>query len=206
MKRFVAGAALLVLTMAIGAQSASAQIYAVPKGVGVTVAADAFAGIDPSDVYWLQGRVALGLPMIGFQASVTPEVLDAAETSIGLDAAYVLPLTAVPVSLQIQAGARYGIDSEALAVPAGVVVGFNVPSPALSVEPWVFPQVRYSRVDIAGTTFSDTDFGVTAGLSVGLPGGLGGHVALDYDNAGESFAASLGVHYRISVPGLGMAM
>ncbi|MGD2135473.1 MAG: hypothetical protein PVF27_04895 [Gemmatimonadales bacterium] len=204
MKRFVAGAALLVVALAIGAQTASAQNYAVPKGVGVTVAADAYAGIDPSDVYFLQARAALGLPMIAFQARFIPDVLDAGENSIGLDAAYGLPLTNVPVSLQLQAGVGYGLDSEAITVPAGVVVGFNVPSPMLSVEPWIFPQVRYVRVDVLGTTSSNTDFGVTAGLSVGLPGGIGGHVALDYDNAGESISASLGVHYRISVPGLGM--
>lgn len=206
MKRFIAGTALLVVGLAIGTSAASAQVWAVPKGVGVTVAGDFNARLSTGTPMYIDGRVALGLPMVGFQATVTPDVMDAAETTAGVDAA--VQLIPMPVSVRVQAGARYGTDSKTLMVPAGVVVGLNVPTPMLSVDPWIFPQVRYSHFDGGG---SNTDFGVTAGVNIGLPSGLGGHLAIDYDNAtadiGEfkdGLAVSLGVHYRISVPSLGV--
>jgi len=196
----------LVVGLAIGAGAAQAQVWAVPKGVGVTVAGDFNANLSTGTPTFIDGRIALGLPMVGFQATFTPNVMDAAENNVGVDAA--VQLIPMPVSVRVQAGARYGTDSKTLMVPAGVVIGLNVPSPMLSVDPFVFPQVRYTHFDGGG---SNTDFGVTAGLNIGLPSGLGGHIAVDYDNAtadiGEfkdGLTVAVGVHYRISVPSLGM--
>ena len=206
MKRLAVGTALMVVGLAIGASAAQAQVWAVPKGVGVTVAGDFNLSLADGSPNWIDGRIALGLPMVGFQATFTPNALDAVENNIGVDAA--VQLIPMPVSVRVQAGARYGTDSKTFMVPAGVVIGLNVPSPMLSVDPFIFPQVRYTHFDGGG---SNTDFGVTAGLNIGLPSGLGGHIAVDYDNAlkkvvdfKSAVTVAVGVHYRISVPSLGM--
>jgi hypothetical protein len=203
MKRFVGGlvlvaAALVIATPAV-AQLGGQPVYAIPKGTGVTVNADFGVGIDPGSYNTGAARVSLGLPMVAFQAGFEPEMLDAAENQIMGGAA--VTLMPMPVALRIQASVAYGLDSKNMVVPAGVVIGFNVPSPSLSVEPWVYPSVRISMPDVGDTEFG---FGGSAGVSIGLPGGLGGHVALDYakyPDVDAIITGGIGVHYAIRLPG-----
>jgi len=200
--------ALAALAAALVATPATAQltgqpVYAIPGGTGVSLNADVGVSIDPSGFNSFAGRASLGLPMIGLTAAFQPEVLDAVENSIMFGGAVtVLPLPTT--SIRLQANVGYGLDSEILRVPIGAVLDVRPPTPAISVNPWVFPSFRITRVSFLGTTETSTGVGVAAGLNVGLPGGLGGHVALDYDADSEVLVAGFGVHYKISVPGLGM--
>jgi hypothetical protein len=185
------------------AQLAGQPVYAIQKGTGVSLNADLGVNLDPGDFNTLAGRATLGLPMVSFTVGFEPEVLDGFENQIMLGGAVtVLPLPTT--SIRLQANVGYGLDSETWAVPIGVVLDVRPPTPALSVNPWVFPQFRITRVSAFGITDTQTGLGISAGLSLGLPGGLGGHVALDYDVESEVILGGIGVHYKISVPGLGM--
>lgn len=185
------------------AQLAGQPVYAIPGGTGLSVNADLGVSIDPSGFNTLAARATLGLPMVSLTAGIEPDILDAGENQIMVGGAVTL-LPLPTTSLRLQANVGYGLDSETLAVPIGVVVDVKPPTPALSVNPWVFPQFRIVRVSFLGTTETSTGVGVSAGVNLGLPGGLGGHVALDYDADAEAITAGIGVHYNISVPGLGM--
>lgn len=201
-KLSVAALALSLAATPAAAQLAGQPVYAIPKGTGVSINADFGISIDPGSFNTAAARVTLGMPMIRFQAGFEPNMLDAGESQLAVGAAF--SLMPMPVSLAIQAGLGYGMDSEAMTIPVGVVIGLNVPSVAMSVDPWIFPQIRHVRVDVLGTTASNTDFGLSAGVNVSLPAGIGGHLALDYDNASEAITAGIGLHYKIAVPGLGM--
>jgi hypothetical protein len=61
--------------------------------------------------------------------------------------------------------------------------------------------VRYRHNDATGD--SNTDWGGTAGRMGTLPGGLGAHAAIDYDHYSTATTIGIGVHYKLSVPGLG---
>ena len=208
-KRFgrvtLAAVGLVLLSTPGMAQLAGQPVYAIPKGTGVSLNLDAGTilsnGVDAFDFMTLAGRATLGLPMVSFTAAFEPEVLDAFENQLMAGAAVtVAPLPTAAVRLQANVG--YGLDSKTLVATPGVALTLSPPSPVLRVEPWIFPQFRVVVPDVGDT---EADFGISGGVNVGLPGGVGGHVALDYDNFSESITAGIGLHYRITVPGLGMA-
>jgi len=210
MKAIRLSAAILALGLVatpVAAQLAGQPAYAIPKGVGLGLNLDFGMQLDPSVTGGsnnLAARVTLGLPMIKFTAAFQPAVLDnetpGGESRVMAGAA--IQLMPMPVSVRLQANVGYGMDSKDIALNPGVVIGLNVPSPAISVEPWIMPAFRYRRNDAAGT--STSGFGVSAGVNLGLPGGIGGHVGLDYDADAEVFTGGLGLHYTLSIPGLGM--
>jgi hypothetical protein len=177
-------------------------------GVGVTLNADYGRLVAPSaatKTNYFGGRATLGLPMVAITVGAGSAKASGGSslTSFGGDAAVtVVKGPMVPVKVALQAGIGYASQSgvKYTHVPAGVAFTFNVKSPGASVEPWVAPRVDYLKV--AG--FSQTKFGGSAGLNVGLPTGLGFHVALDYLNisGGSPIMVGAGIHYAIKVPSL----
>ncbi|HEX9727615.1 MAG TPA: hypothetical protein VGA37_03805 [Gemmatimonadales bacterium] len=196
-----------VLTLGFVATSASAQIgglpvdYA-PAGTGVSIQADFGRGLNNNSgkVNSIGGMVTLGLPMFQISAGVSDVDLSGAkEISFGGNVLYPLPIGGgAPVSVALAAGA--GVLNSDIFVPAGVTLSLDVPSPALSITPWVSPQFRYIKFDAGG---NDSGFGVSGGIKVGMPMGLGFQAAFDYNQPSKSLVLGVGAHFKVSAPGMG---
>lgn len=216
-----AALALGLIAVPASAQVAGMPVNLAPRGTGVTVHGEYGRGLNDQSgkTNSVGGGVVLGLPT--FQVGAGASFFDfgdngAEEISFGAHAGYALPLPpATPVSLSIVAGV--GVTSfdvsatesaTTIFVPAGVTVGFDIPSPTLSVTPWVSPQFRYTRTGETSVSpsFSNSDFGVSGGLNITLPVGLGFSGLLDYDNASEAFLVGGGLYYAIQVPSLAPGM
>ncbi|MEX1051485.1 MAG: hypothetical protein WEC54_08020, partial [Gemmatimonadales bacterium] len=191
---------LAVAALAIGyavapaaAQLPNQPVYAIPKGVGLGLNADLGFGVDPSGSSGIAVRATLGLPMIKLTLGLAPDMMDnGGENTLMVGGAF--QLIPMPVSIRLQANAGRGLTSNNMNVAIGGVIGLNVPSPALSVEPWVFPSIRLSIPDVGE---SSSNIGVAAGVNIGLPGGIGGHAALDVTRVGDAnvIGAGVGLHY-----------
>lgn len=216
----------VVLALGLVASPAAAQllndpVYVSPNGgTGLTLAGDVGYGMNNASGKnsSFNGRVTLGLPM--FQVTVgagmfhqkavgaAPSVNTA--NFMGQAALKVLGSTPMmPVNVAIFAGAGYASKSgvKSTTVPAGVAIGLKFPSPGVSVEPWVAPRINYAHVSAGGVSANQTKFGISGGLNIDLPVGFGFQAAADYLNisGGSPILISGGLHYKFSVPGLGMA-
>lgn len=110
-----------------------------------------------------------------------------------------------------------------IVVPIALGISLNIPTPGFGLEPWVAPRVQFTRegeltgpLGVISPSNSDIEFGVSGGISAGLPMGLGFHIAVDFlsDSAdprnvanGElgslsQLTVGVGVQYTFSVPGL----
>jgi hypothetical protein len=187
--------------------------YFSPKqGTGLTLDADYGRGINAASGKnnYFGGRAVLGLPMVAITVgagSAKPSG-GTSVTSFGGDVAVtVVKGPMVPVSVSLQGGAAYSSVSgiKTLHAPIGAALAFDVKSPGASVEPWVAARADYVHVSGGLLSTSTTNVGGSAGLNVGLPTGLGFHVALDYLNVsgGSPFMAGAGVHYKFTIPGIG---
>lgn len=218
------------LTLGLFAAPASAQVAGMPVdyrpvGTGVTIHGGIGRGVNDSSLKYTSagGGVTIGLPSFQIGAAVSRFGLgdtELQEISFGGHAAFKLPLPpATPVSLSI--GAGVGVLSQdvgtlsrtSIFVPVGLTLAINVPSPTLDVTPWISPQFRYSRtgeftIPVLGTvpSVSNSDFGVSGGLSITLPMGFGFQGLFDYDNGSEAFTVGGGVHFTIAVPSLAPGM
>lgn len=221
-------AAALALGLAAG--TASAQVSGIPvnyapAATGVTVHAEYGRGLNDESgkINSIGGGVTLGLPMFQVGAALSYFGLkdtEPQEISFGGHAAYKLPLPpTTPVTLSVVAGLGYtsfDAGGNTLLVPAGVTLGIKVPSTSVDVMPWVSPQFRLTRVS-NGTSESESSFGASGGVSIGLPVGVGFDLMLDWnripENAFGSTAPSanqisfgIGAHYLIQVPSLSGGM
>jgi opacity protein-like surface antigen len=146
----------------------------------------------------------------GTIASWNPDGADA-EVSLGGTANLHLiggPLS--PLGVSLQAGVAGwsvedgGEDVSVLHVPVGVGVGLVIPSPAVSLRPWIAPRLDLLKTDRLPGDDWQSNFGLSAGLDLAFVGGLGLRAAYDYvsvDGATPS-SFSLGVNYAFNVAGL----
>lgn len=223
---------LSAAALALGALAApaSAQQFGIPvdyapaaTGVtivgtfGLQVKVPDLLGVSPEKQNAAGGMVTIGLPSFQISAGASytniGKTSDDEEISFGGSGMFTLPLPpGTPVTLGIVAGVGImsvdvGTETQSnIFVPAGVVLSLDVPSPALDVTPWISPQFRYFRSGSVGVNPSagNSDFGVSGGVRIGLPMGLGFHVLGDYDNASEVFLVGAGLHFSITVPSLGV--
>jgi hypothetical protein len=127
----------------------------------------------------------------------------------------------LPISVSLQAG--MGVlkvdagavgDSTVVTVPLGVGVGFSVPTPGFSLEPWIAPRYTITQNEVESIpSFNQGGLGLSAGVNLGFMG-LGFHVAADWQSLSEKttssisalgtqpFVLGVGVHYTFSIPGL----
>jgi hypothetical protein len=214
--------AAIALASAAAAAPASAQVAGLPvfnSGIGTGIGIYADAGFPNADAgkghtYGVTGTVGLG--PLGVSATVASNKPDGGtgDTWLGATANIKLfggPL--IPISVNAQVGAGYASDiqgggTKTLNVPVGLGIVANIPSPALSIKPWIAPRMQYMRSENGGTTSSQTKFGLSAGVNLGLAMGLTIRAAYDtykYDAGGSTISPStfsLGVGYAIHVPGL----
>ena len=226
------------------AQLSTQPVYFSPKhGTGLTIAGDFGAGLSDDAKFAVPaletpiaygGRATLGLPMFSITAGVA--IVDpggSADTEVsfgGNVAVNVFNPPLAPVAISLQAGVGYTKFGDATAaelkflnIPIGVALAISVPSPAATIEPWIAPRIQllrseFSLFGVSGGTETQFGFGVSGGLNITLPMGLGFHVAADWvslsektDNTGAIVRAESqplhiggGVHYKIAIPSLGV--
>lgn len=156
------------------------------------------------------GGAALGpIGLTATWASNKPEGADEGTTWLGATANLKLfggPL--IPVSVNGQVGLGYSSvdvgfpeDLKTIVIPVGVGIAVSLPTPGLSIKPWIAPRMQYSRSSGA-VDDSDTNFGISAGVNLGLIGGLQGRIAYDYLKVDDFKPGvfSVGVGYNFNVP------
>jgi hypothetical protein len=103
----------------------------------------------------------------------------------------------VPVAVNLQAGAAYWAASSGLGagtgyddklkawhVPVGLGISWTIPRPVVALKPWIAPRLDYTHIDAPAGSLallegSQTDFGLSGGLSFGFLNGLAVDLAVD---------------------------
>jgi hypothetical protein len=229
MRAHIGRLAAVALAVSFTAGSAAAQlpgnpVYAPGGAGGLTLAADFGKGVNDASgkANFIGARAELGLPLIRVAAGAG--IFDPKVTGADKDVAFagsaalqVFGGPLIPVSVRLFAGAGYLKTGSVttINVPVGLAIAVNVPTPGVSIDPWVAPRVQMSRTSDV-TSDTDVRFGASAGVNFGLLIGLGAHVALDYllvsAPSGSLLSSSdlspitlgVGVHYTISIPSLGV--
>ena len=211
--------ASLALVAAARPVGAAAQLPGMPVwnsprgGTGFLVAGD--VGIPDSTLgkgTTFAGRAALGLSALTLSATVgvrNPSGAGSNVTEYGGAAAYrLIGGSLIPLSINLQGGVASFSDSVTnTRATAAIGLAIDVPIPGLTFEPWVAPGVRMNHrgASGAGSSQSNTQFGVAGGLTFGL-GLFGLHGAVDYEKlpgGGHSTTLGVGLHVDIK-PSLGL--
>jgi hypothetical protein len=211
MKRMLTVLAAAAFTVApLAAQSLGMPNWSNPKGgTGVTLSGD--LGMPNSG--WGKGtafgaRGTIGLANISLTAGVAswkPSGASESFTSFGGKAAFrviggsLIPLS---ISLDLQAarvGAANG-DSSLTRIGLGGSVSVNVPTPGLSIEPYLAVNNRWYK--FSGVSGTNSNIGWTLGANVGF-GMLGLHLAYDSENLGGGTKGGIfgiGAHVALKAP------
>lgn len=210
MKRMLTSfAAVAFLVAPLAAQSLGMPNWSSPKGgTGVTISGDiGFPNSDFGKGTAFGGRATLGLANISLTAGLASwKPKDASEsfTSVGGQAAFrVIGGSLIPVSISLQLnGTRVGAANSEEAqtrIGLGGAVSVNVPTPGLSIEPWLAVNNRWYKTSGFDT---ESNIGWTLGANVGL-GMLGFHIAYDSEDFGGGTKAGIlgiGAHVALKAP------
>jgi len=221
MRRTLAAAlaAASLVAVPVRAQVLGLPVYGAGVGSGISLNADyGFLTVDPgankAKTIGLTGGVALGpLGVTATYASTNPDAAGADnQSSLGATANMKVfggPL--IPVSVNAQVGVGYwkvkdgfapGVDQKYVNVPVSLGFAFNIPTPGLSIKPWIAPRMQYTR-STGGADDSQTKFGISAGVNLGLVGGINGRIAYDQismDNNVKNKVFSVGLGWNFNVP------
>jgi hypothetical protein len=232
MKKILGSIALGALALGLSIQPASAQMhgfinYPAIGGVGLKISGDYGRGLndESSKSNYFGGRAELGVPFFNVWAGIGSfkagdEFVvgeNSSEISYGGGAALNLlkgPLVPVRVSLQAGAGYLSEEGGSQLTVPFGLAAAINVPTPGVGIVPWAYAFAEYHSISPdVGSSVNKIGFGISGGLEVNLPMGLGFYAALDWstvdygdgpDTGITPLFLAAGATYKISVPSLGM--
>ena len=203
-------------------------------GVGLNEDAELVPGETP----WAAGgHVYVGTPLVHFMggaAYVEPNAPDSISLTgaVSFGGNVALTLYRSPMSLlvlNLQGGAGYvsfsDIETRYLDFPVGIGVALNAPAPSVSVEPWLGARVHVRSTSVgAGSPLlsgglsqddfgTQVGFGLSGGITLGLPSGLGVWGALDwmtikpYAGAAQRTSPFLlggGILWKFHVPSLGI--
>jgi len=206
MKRLLTIAGLTVLCAAPAtAQFLGMPVWNSPKGgTGITISGDmglpsAAAGKGTA----FGGRATLGFANIAITAGVstwTPEAANEAISSFGGGAAFrVIGGSLMPVAINLIVGAarssETAINPTTTNIVAGAGVSAGLPTPGISIEPYVSLTNRWAAASGFDT---DSRFGVTFGANLGF-GLFGVHLAYDTASKNGSSASVFGVGAHVSL-------
>ena len=214
MKRMflVIAAAVLAGTSSLAAQWAGMPAWNNPKGgTGVTINGD--VGVPNSDAgkgTAFGARATLGLANISLTAGLSswkPNGFSSSTTTVGGVAAFrVIGGSLIPVALNIQLGAATSSAINGTAslpkmtnILAGAGISVNVPTPGLSIEPYLSISNRWHKPSGFST---ESNIGWVIGANVGF-GMLGLHVAYDsekLDNGATAGVIGIGAHVALKAP------
>jgi hypothetical protein len=213
----------LLVSLGVGLPKAAAQVQGIPvynSGVprGIAIYGDVGFADDNAGkgtAFGVSGRAGFGpLGATATLSTFNPEGPGSSDVSVGATLNYKLfggPL--VPLSVTLQGGIGYakpesgllpGSDATELHFPIGVGFALTIPNPALAIRPWIAPRVDIVHASLSGTTDSETNFGLGAGLELNLLNGFGLQAAYDrvFVDGGDPGVFGLGAHYAFRVPGL----
>ena len=238
MKRFMTFGAALIMGSSLFAGPAVAQMNSIPVyfnpkgGTGLLVAGDLGKGInnESGKNTAVAFRTALGIGPVTIGGSVgLVNPFEGVVVGRELETQYMGNIALrvfggglLPVSLSLQGGVGVlkmddaGIDI--ITVPVGLGIGFSVPTPGFSFDPWIAGRYTLVRNEVGLLTASQQGFGISAGLNFNFLMGLGLHVAGDWQKnplkivtSGTSrltvaeqkpFILGIGLNYTFRMPGL----
>lgn len=215
MKRMFAGIAAAVLAGAapLAAQWPGMPAWNSPKGgSGITIDGDVgFPNTNAGKGTAYGGRATFGMANLSFTAGISswkPEGAGESTTSFGGVAEFrAIGGSLMPVALNIQLGASsssaISTGTVTFAKTTNIITGaglsVNVPTPGLSIEPYVSLSNRWHSPS-GGSTFSN--FGWVIGANVAF-GTLGLHVAYDSEKLDDGTTAGVvgvGAHLTFKAP------
>ena len=192
------------------AQSLGMPNWSSPKGgTGITISGDLAKPNEDwgkGTAYGARGSFGFGaITLTAALASWKPDGASDAYPSIGGQAAFrVIGGSLMPLALSLQLdGSRVGAangDSALTRVGLGGAVSVNVPTPGLSIEPYLAVNNRWYK--FSGSTGTESNIAWTLGANVGF-GMMGLHLAYDsesLDGGGTGGIWGLGVHFAIKAP------
>lgn len=211
MKRTIS---VLALAGCIGVTALHAQFVGMPNwsspkgGTGITVSAD--LGMPNEDLgkgtaFGARASIGLGtLTLTAGGSSWKPEGAADGITSLGAEAAFrVIGGSLLPVAISLKAGGyRAGeanTDPAITRISLGGAVAISVPTPGVSIEPYLAINNRwYKESGVSGT---DSNIGWTLGANVGL-GMIGLHLAYDSESFEGATGGILGIgaHFQLKAP------
>jgi hypothetical protein len=212
MKRILtvlAAAAFAVSPLA--AQSLGMPNWSVPKGgTGITVSGD--IGMPNEDLgngtaYGARGAFGFGaITLTAAIASWKPSGFSESYSSIGGQGAFrVIGGSLMPVSLSLQLDAAHvgeaNGDSALTRLGLGGAISASVPTPGLSIEPWLAVNNRW--YSFSGASSTESNIAWTLGANIGF-GMFGLHLAYDSENYGGGTNGGIfgiGAHFSLKAPG-----
>lgn len=127
-----------------------------------------------------------------------------------------------PFAINIQGGAGFETQDEQIVGDPSVIryvgnvgVAFRPMISGVTLQPWISGGIRIIDYDLDGAD-SSTKFGITGGVDLTLPSGLGFHLALDRDSRDVPFdfgagdldltvtTVAIGVHWGFQLPSAGI--
>ena len=214
---------LLVALAAVGASTpASAQFAGMPVwnspkgGTGITISGDygkPNADLGKGNAFGARGTVGLGSlsATLGF-ASWNPSGTLPTVKSVGGDAAFrVIGGSMLPFNINLLVGGARATATGApgtTTIVAGGGASLTLPTPGVSLEPYISLANRWHHVGSTAVTPSATNsgFGWTIGANLGFGGVMGAHIAYDSEHlsgGGTGGILGVGLHLSLKVP-LGM--
>jgi hypothetical protein len=184
--------ALLTLAALLAASSASGQVLGLPvinSGIrtGIGIAGDVgFANSDYPKGTTFGATGILGAGVFGATATVASYDPSANGNNVssygGTLNLRVAGVPLAPVSLTFQAGYGYWkiADQGVHHIPIGFGLAFRIPTPVVSLTPWIAP-----RTDIRSANDTKAKFAVSAGFELGFVFGLGARVTYDWISEGN---------------------
>ncbi len=235
MKRFMTFGTALIMGSSLLAGPAVAQMNSIPVyfnpkgGTGLMVAADLGRGINAESGKntAVAFRTALGIGPVtlgGGIGIVNPDqggtVRRKSETQyMGNFALRLFGGGLLPVSISFQGGVgvldNSSLGTKVITVPIGLGIGFSVPTPGFSFDPWIAGRYAFVRNEGTSLTANQNSFGISAGLNFNFLMGLGFHVAGDWQTnplksglgtlplpETRPFVFGIGLNYTFTIPGL----
>ena len=214
---------LLVVLAGVGLSGpASAQwlgmpVWNSPKGgTGITISGDygkPNADWGKGNAFGARGTLGLGSlsATLGFASWNRPGTLPTLK-SIGGDAAFrVIGGSLLPININLLVGGGRSTGSGVPAttnIIAGGGVSLTLPTPGVSLEPYISLANRWHHTGASGIVPSNTNsnFGWTIGANLGFGGVMGAHIAYDSESlsgGGTGGILGVGLHFSLKVP-LGM--
>lgn len=211
MKRMLSTIAAVVLAGAapLAAQWAGMPAWNNPKGgSGITIYGDVgFPNSNAEKGTAYGARGTFGMANLSFTAGISswkPDGASQSTTSLGGVAEFrAIGGSLMPVALNIQLGASSASAFDSIPKRTNIITGaglsVNVPTPGLSIEPYVSLSNRWHATS-GGSTISN--FGWVIGANVGF-GAMGLHLAYDSEKLDDGSTAGVigvGLHLAFKAP------
>lgn len=183
------------LLLALSAGPAMAQTPGLPVyggGFSPTIEVEGLVGFPEGETpsgkgttFGARGTLAFGrFGVSATVASFNPSNPGSAQVAYGaMLGLKVIGTPLSPFALYLQGGAG-GIDNQVadssqVQIPVGLAATLVIPTPIISIKPWVAPRLHVVSTSVAGGTTSASEFAIGAGVDLTLLGGISFRAAYD---------------------------